>query len=76
LFAAAEAGAEGGGAITEVITASRCTTAEETCAAPLAVHFHVRETTCTTAECDDDRIENEAFHDASKVDELLRAFHA
>jgi hypothetical protein len=53
----------GAGTITPVITASRCTTSGETCAAPLAVSFNAHEaTTCSTAECDDSPIDNELFH--------------
>lgn len=49
-------------AITPSLTASRCTTPGETCVAPLAVHFSARGTECTTEECDNNTMENEAFH--------------
>jgi PKD repeat protein len=56
------AGSEALAGVTPVLTASRCTTDAEVCAAPLAVFFSARGTTCTTGECDNQPIENEAFH--------------
>ena len=58
------------GAVTVTAEATRCTTSGETCPVPLAITFRAmdsggtnRGATCTGAECDNDVLTNEAWHD-------------
>ena len=53
---------EASGTITITITPHLCTTGGESCPAPQAIHFSARGTTCSTSECDDSPMAEEAFH--------------